>query len=67
MMMKQITIIVWAVLFGEVIGYIGGALEQLSYDPGRIGIIAAIFALIVVNGITYITNHSLPVKGSEKK
>ncbi len=66
-MMKQLTIIVWAVLFGEVIGYIGGSLEQLSYEPGRIGLVAAIFGLIVVNGITIITNHSLPVKGSEKK
>ncbi|RRK11001.1 DUF2929 family protein [Lactiplantibacillus garii] len=66
-MMKQLTIIVWAVLFGEVIGYIGGALETLSWNPGEIGIISAVFALIVVNGITLITNHSLPVKGSEKK
>ncbi|CAM3056537.1 YjzD family protein [Lactiplantibacillus plajomi] len=66
-MMKQLTIIVWAVLFGEVIGYIGGALEQMTWDPGEIGIVAAIFALIAVNGVTYITNHSLPVKGSENK
>lgn len=66
-MMKQITIIVWAVLFGEVIGYIGGALEQMTYSFGEIGLISAVFGLIVVNGITYITNHSLPVKGSENK
>lgn len=33
-MMRQLTIIFWSVLFGEVIGYIGGALEQLSYNPG---------------------------------
>ncbi|MDN6578095.1 MAG: YjzD family protein, partial [Lactiplantibacillus plantarum] len=26
--MRQLTIIFWSVLFGEVIGYIGGALEQ---------------------------------------
>ncbi|MBP5845251.1 YjzD family protein, partial [Lactiplantibacillus plantarum] len=50
-----------------VIGYIGGALEQLSYNPGEIGIVAAIFALIVVNSITYITNHSQPAKGSDNK
>ncbi|MFB9769524.1 YjzD family protein [Lactiplantibacillus modestisalitolerans] len=66
-MMKQLTIIVWAVLFGEVIGYIGGALEQLNYNFGEIGVVSAIFALIIVNGITLITNHSLPVKGAEKK
>lgn len=66
-MMKQLTIIVWAVLFGEVIGYIGGALEALTWNPGQIGVISAVFALVVVNGITIITNHSLPVKGSEKK
>jgi len=66
-MMKQLTIVVWAVLFGEVLGYIGGTLEQLNYSFGEIGIVAAIFALVVVNSITYITNHSLPVKGSENK
>ncbi|MBU7447739.1 MULTISPECIES: YjzD family protein [Lactiplantibacillus] len=66
-MMRQLTIIFWSVLFGEVIGYIGGALEQLSYNHGEIGIVAAVFALIVVNSITYITNHSQPAKGSENK
>ncbi|USJ84890.1 YjzD family protein [Lactiplantibacillus pentosus] len=66
-MMRQLTIIFWSVLFGEVIGYIGGALEQLDYKYGQIGIVAAMFALIVVNGITYITNHSQPAKGSENK
>ncbi|WP_308718730.1 DUF2929 family protein [Lactiplantibacillus plantarum] len=32
----QLRLVFLSVLFGEVIGYIGGALEQLSYNPGEI-------------------------------
>ncbi|BDZ30987.1 YjzD family protein [Lactiplantibacillus sp. WILCCON 0030] len=66
-MTKQLVIIFWSVLFGEVIGYIGSALETMTYNFGEIGIISAVFALIVVNGISLITNHSMPFKGSENK
>ncbi|MFG1200170.1 DUF2929 family protein [Pediococcus acidilactici] len=31
-MMKQIVVIFWAFIFGEVLGYIGGALEVLPYS-----------------------------------
>lgn len=66
-MTKQIMVVVWSVIFGEIIGYIGGQLETLNYNFGQIGIIAAVFALVMVNGITLITNHSMPFKGSENK
>ncbi|AVK60447.1 DUF2929 domain-containing protein [Lactobacillus sp. CBA3605] len=66
-MTKQIMVIVWSVIFGEVIGYIGGALEQMTYNFGEIGLVSAIFALIMVNGISYITNHSMPIKGAKNK
>ncbi|MFC6295991.1 YjzD family protein [Lactiplantibacillus daoliensis] len=66
-MTKQLVVIFWSVLFGEVIGYIGSALETMTYNPGEIGIVAAVFALVVVNGISLITNHSMPFKGSENK
>jgi len=66
-MTKQLVVIFWSVLFGEVIGYIGSALESMTYKPGEIGIVAANFALVTVNGISLITNHSMPIKGSENK
>ncbi|GEP18664.1 hypothetical protein IV88_GL000056 [Pediococcus argentinicus] len=49
--MRQITIIFWAFIFGEVIGYIGGALDALPYQRFQIGIVAAIVALITSNMI----------------
>ncbi|KRN93176.1 YjzD family protein [Pediococcus stilesii] len=49
--MKQIIVIFWAFIFGEVIGYIGGALDALPYKPLEIGVIAAIVALITSNMI----------------
>ena len=48
-MMKQIVVIFWAFIFGEVLGYIGGALEVLPYSSLEIGTMAAITALITSN------------------
>lgn len=54
-MMKQIVIIFWAFIFGEVIGAIGGALEVMPYKPLTIGIVAALTALITSNGISLLS------------
>ncbi|AMV61572.1 integral membrane protein [Pediococcus damnosus] len=54
-MMKQIVIIFWAFIFGEVIGAIGGALEVMTYKPLTIGIVAALTALITSNGISLLS------------
>ena len=35
-MMKQIVVIFWAFIFGEVLGYIGGALEVLPTVAWRL-------------------------------
>ncbi|MTV81215.1 DUF2929 family protein [Lactobacillus sp. CRM56-3] len=51
----NLVVIFWAVIFGEVIGYIGGALEVMTYSPMSIGIIAAIVGLIFVNGIKLVS------------
>ncbi|KJU74680.1 membrane protein [Pediococcus damnosus LMG 28219] len=53
--MKQIVIIFWAFIFGEVIGAIGGALEVMTYKPLTIGIVAALTALITSNGISLLS------------
>ncbi|KRN63639.1 YjzD family protein [Pediococcus inopinatus] len=54
-MMKQVVIIFWAFIFGEVIGAIGGALEVMTYKPLTIGIVAALVALITANGISLLS------------
>ena len=47
----NIVVIIWAVIFGEVIGYVGKSLEQMPYQPMQLGITMAIVAFIAVNGI----------------
>jgi hypothetical protein len=47
--MKQVVVIFWAFIFGEVLGYIGGKLEVLTYSPLTIGIVAAVVALLTSN------------------
>ncbi|GAB5053957.1 MULTISPECIES: YjzD family protein [Pediococcus] len=53
--MKQIVVIFWSFIFGEVIGAVGGALEVMTYKPLTIGIIAAVAALITSNGISLLS------------
>ncbi|KRL68793.1 hypothetical protein FD08_GL001700 [Lentilactobacillus parakefiri DSM 10551] len=48
----------WAYIFGEIIGYIGSALEVRTWEPSQIGIAAAITAFIAVNGIYVISKDS---------
>ncbi|GEO72135.1 hypothetical protein LZY01_13030 [Levilactobacillus zymae] len=47
----NIVVIIWSVIFGEVIGYVGQSLEQMPYKPMQLGVTMAIVALIAVNGI----------------
>ena len=53
--MKQIVVIFWSFILGEVIGAVGGALEVMTYKPLTIGIIAAVAALITSNGISLLS------------
>ncbi|MDT6979797.1 YjzD family protein [Levilactobacillus zymae] len=48
---SNIVVVIWSVIFGEVIGYVGQALEEMTYQPLQIGVTMAIAALIAVNGI----------------
>ena len=37
---------VWAVIFTEIIGFIGGALTQMDFNPMQSLIVGAIFGLV---------------------
>ncbi|MFD1317686.1 YjzD family protein [Loigolactobacillus zhaoyuanensis] len=45
--MKEIIVVIWALILGQLVGYIGSAVTSLSYSPVTVAIISAIFGLIV--------------------
>ncbi|PWG00173.1 YjzD family protein [Levilactobacillus bambusae] len=61
----NLTVAFWAALFGEVIGYIGGALEQMTYNPGEIAIVCVIVALLGVNGIAFLSREDAAAMNAE--
>ena len=60
-MAKQLTILVWGAICGEVIGYVLSALGGTAFDPAMSAVIPAIGGLIAINLL------SLFVKSPEKK
>ncbi|WP_407885656.1 YjzD family protein [Levilactobacillus sp. N40-8-2] len=62
---SNLVVIFWAVIFGEVIGYIVGALKQVTYDPMTIGITMAVVSVVAVNGIMLLGRSD--IKSSEGK
>ena len=60
-MAKQLTILVWGAIYGEVIGYVLSALGGTAFDPAMSAVIPAIGVLIAINLL------SLFVKSPEKK
>jgi hypothetical protein len=52
---SNLVVIFWSVIFGEVMGYIGGTLEQMTWEPLKIGVSMAVVAVIAVNGITLLS------------
>lgn len=55
---SNLVVIFWAIIFGEVIGYVGHSLEQMAYQPMQIGITMAIVGFIAVNGIFLLSRDS---------
>ncbi|KRM77158.1 YjzD family protein [Secundilactobacillus collinoides] len=47
----NLVVIFWSIIFGEVIGYIGGSLELMTYNTMEIGVVAAIAGFVIVNGV----------------
>lgn len=58
----NLVVIFWAIIFGEVIGYIGGQLEVMTYVPTQIGVVATIAALIFTNGVKLVSNSDTKSK-----
>lgn len=59
----NLVVIFWAVIFGEVLGYIGGALEVMTYNAMEIGVIAAIVGLIFTNGVRLLGASDTKARG----
>ncbi|GAF35382.1 YjzD family protein [Lentilactobacillus farraginis] len=55
---SNLVVIFWALIFGEIIGYIANQLEVLPYNPWQIGITAAVVGFIATNGIYLISKDS---------
>ncbi|MFD0897596.1 YjzD family protein [Loigolactobacillus binensis] len=60
--MKEIIVVLWAVILGQLVGYIGAAVTSLTYSPVTVAIISAIFGLIVC-----ILPHIMDTKSATSK
>ncbi len=63
---SNLIVVVWAVIFGEIIGYIGGTLEKMTYDPMTVGAITAVAAFVAVNGIWFMNREGRKQASSAK-
>ncbi|KRL04327.1 YjzD family protein [Liquorilactobacillus oeni] len=59
-MAKQLTILFWGFIYGEVIGYISAALSGSSFSPLYSGVFVMIVGFILVNVLDYFIKS--PVK-----
>ncbi|MHA8111169.1 DUF2929 family protein [Lactobacillaceae bacterium Melli_B4] len=55
----NITVIFWAFIFGDVLGYINSALSEASVNYLGVGITAAVVALIAVNSINLLADKRI--------
>ncbi|UQS86550.1 YjzD family protein [Nicoliella spurrieriana] len=55
----NITVIFWAFIFGDVLGYINSALSSVTVNYVGVGIVAAVVALIAVNGINLLSDKRI--------
>ncbi|WP_071130346.1 YjzD family protein [Enterococcus timonensis] len=51
--MRYVIVVFWAMLLGQIVGYIGGALNHQVYDPIMTTVVSLIAGLLVV-GIGFI-------------
>ncbi|WP_261810038.1 YjzD family protein [Levilactobacillus humaensis] len=63
---SNLIVVVWAVIFGEIIGYIGDTLEKMTYDPMTVGVITAVGAFVAVNGIWFLNREGRKQASSAK-
>ncbi|MEJ6400676.1 DUF2929 family protein [Nicoliella lavandulae] len=55
----NLTVIFWSFIFGDVLGYINSALSEASVNYLGVGIVAAIVAVIAVNGINLLADKRI--------
>ncbi|WP_125981153.1 YjzD family protein [Loigolactobacillus iwatensis] len=46
--MKQIIVLIWALILGQLIGYIGSAVTSRPYSVGSMAVVSIIFAIILM-------------------
>lgn len=51
-MAKQLTILFWCLLYGEVLGYIVSALNASPFNPITSGIVPMVIGWILVNAVS---------------
>ena len=56
---SNLLVIFWAVIFGEIIGYISSQLTGRSYNITEIGVVSAVVVLLAVNALSLISKHSV--------
>ncbi|KRM91010.1 YjzD family protein [Liquorilactobacillus cacaonum] len=52
-MAKQLTILFWGFIYGEVIGYISSALSGGTFSPLFSGLFAMIIGIVFINALDY--------------
>lgn len=65
--MRYLIVIFWGFIWGEVIGYIGGQLELMTYKPLEIGIVAAIVCVVVATFTYVMADKPAPVTNEANK
>lgn len=59
-LIKNIVIAIWAFALGLVLAYIASQLQLMKADFVTDGLVAMVAGLIMVNGMSYISNHANP-------
>ncbi|MFC6171524.1 DUF2929 family protein [Loigolactobacillus jiayinensis] len=60
--MKNIIVVIWALILGQLVGYIGSAVTSRPYSVISVAIVSAIFGVIVC-----ILPHVLDTKSATSK
>ncbi|MDH6365255.1 NhaP-type Na+/H+ or K+/H+ antiporter [Enterococcus sp. PF1-24] len=46
--MRYLTTIFWALLLGQIVGYLGGALTSSTYTPATTAVVSLILGIVVI-------------------
>lgn len=54
---SSLVVAFWAVVYSEILAFIAGTLEQLTYDPMKLGISVGVVGFIAVSAMWIVTDH----------